>query len=63
MATVAKCILLKFAPIMPAFCSLLLPSNVSKNYAGKIDTSLHGAQPLNCKAFQCYPHSDLGPVE
>ena len=25
-----KCILLKFAPIMPAFCSLLLPSYFSK---------------------------------
>ena len=41
MATVAnKCILLEFAPIMPAFCSLLLPSIFSKNYAGKIGASL-----------------------
>ena len=35
-----KCILLKFAPIMPAFCSLLLPSYFSKNYSGKIGASL-----------------------
>ena len=35
-----KYILLQFAPIMPAFCSLLLPSYFSKNYAGKIGTSL-----------------------
>ena len=40
MAVVAKCILLEFAPIMPAFCSLLLPSYFSKNYAGKIGASL-----------------------
>ena len=33
-----KCILLKFAPIMSAFC--LLPSYFSKNYASEIDTSL-----------------------
>ena len=32
--------MLKFAPIMPAFCSLLLPSYFSKNYAGKIGASL-----------------------
>ena len=25
---------------MPAFCSLLVPSNFYKNYAGKIGTSL-----------------------
>ena len=42
MAVVAitKCILLEFAPIMPAFCSWLLPSYFSKNYAGKIGASL-----------------------
>ena len=40
LATVAKCILLELAPIMPAFCSLLLPSYFSKNYAGKIAASL-----------------------
>ena len=43
MAVVAKlhkCILLEFAPIMPVFCSLLLPSYFSKNYAGKIGASL-----------------------
>ena len=32
--------MLEFAPIMPAFCSLLLPSYFSKNYAGKIGASL-----------------------
>ena len=32
--------LLKFAPIIPAFCSLLLPS-YSNIFAGKIDVSLH----------------------
>ena len=30
----------KFAPIMPAFCSLLLPTHYAKNFAGKIDGSL-----------------------
>ena len=41
MAVVAnKVYLLEFAPIMPAFCSLLLPSYFSKNYAGKIGASL-----------------------
>ena len=29
-----------FAPIMPAFCSLLFLSYYSKNFAGKIDSSL-----------------------
>ena len=33
--------MLKFAPIMPAFCALLLCPHYSKNYASKIDTSLH----------------------
>ena len=33
-------ILLKFAPIMPAFCSLLFYSYYAKIYAGKIDLSL-----------------------
>ena len=32
--------MLKFAPIMPAFCSLRFPSHYSKNFAGKIDASL-----------------------
>ena len=36
-ATVAN---YKFAPTMPAFCSLLLLSYFSKNYAGKISSSL-----------------------
>ena len=36
----AKDILLKFAPIMPAFCSLLFHSYYVKIYAGKIDLSL-----------------------
>ena len=43
-ATVTKCILLEFAPIMPAFCSLLLASYFSKNYASKIGASLNEAQ-------------------
>ena len=30
----------KIAPIMPAFCSLLLPTHYAKNFAGKIDGSL-----------------------
>ena len=30
-----------FAPIMPAFCSLLFASYYSKNFAGKIDSSLY----------------------
>ena len=33
-------ILLKFAPIMPASCSLLLPSYYSNNFSGKINASL-----------------------
>jgi len=37
--------LLKFAPIMPAFCSLLLCSYYSKNYSGKIGSSLAEASP------------------
>ena len=32
--------LLEYAPIMPAFYSLLLPSYYSNNFANKIDTSL-----------------------
>ena len=32
--------MLEFAPIMPAFCSLLLPSYYSNNFAGKINASL-----------------------
>ena len=32
--------MLKFAPIMPAFCSLHFPSHYSKNFATKINTSL-----------------------
>ena len=35
-----KHILLMFAPILPAFCSLLLPSYYSNNFVGKIDASL-----------------------
>ena len=35
-----KAFLLDFAPIMPAFCSLLLPSDYSNNFARKIDASL-----------------------
>ena len=33
---IIKYILLEFAPIVSAFCSLLLPSYYSKNYPGKI---------------------------
>ena len=44
MAIVAKCILPEFAPIIPAFCSLLLPSYLSKNYASKIGASLVAIQ-------------------
>ena len=40
MLTQLKRILLKFAPIMPAFCSLLFHSYYAKIYAGKIDLSL-----------------------
>ena len=47
MAIVTKCILLEFAPIMPAFCSSLLPSYSSKNYAGKIGASLY-VNTLKC---------------
>ena len=32
--------MLKFVPIMPAFCSLLLSSYYSNNFASKIDASL-----------------------
>ena len=33
--------MLKFAPIMPAFCLLLLYSYYSNNFAGEIDGSLN----------------------
>ena len=46
-----KCVLLKFAPIMPAFCSLLLVSYFSKNYAGKIGTSLGVAHITHKKSY------------
>ena len=32
--------MLKFAPIMPAFCLLLLYSYYASNFSGKIDASL-----------------------
>ena len=32
--------MLKFAPIMPAFCFLLLYSYYANNFAGKIEASL-----------------------
>ena len=35
-----KFILLKFTPIMPAFCLLLLYSDYSNNFANKIDIPL-----------------------
>ena len=35
-----------FAPIMPAFCSLLFLSYYSKNFAGRIDSSLLTSQTL-----------------
>ena len=38
--TTFKQILLKFAPIMPVFCFLLLPSCYSNNFTSKIDVSL-----------------------
>ena len=34
--------MLKFAPIMPAFCLLLLYSYYANNFAGEIDGSLLG---------------------
>ena len=39
-ATVANYILLEYAPIMPAFCSSLLPSYYSNIFAGKTSASL-----------------------
>ena len=39
-AIVANYILLEYAPIMLAFCSLLLPSYYSNNFAGKTSASL-----------------------
>ena len=44
-----KCILLEFAPIMLAFCSLLFPSYFSKYNASKIGASLY-----LCQHFHCY---------
>ena len=35
-----KCILLQFAPTMPAFCLLLLYSYCANNFAGKINAYL-----------------------
>ena len=47
---------------MPAFCSLLLPINYAKNFAGKIDGSLvmaiHLAKPYAdkyvCEVLTCF---------
>ena len=46
--------LLKFAPIMLAFCSLRLPSYYSNNFADKIDASLSTSiypQPLLSRSW------------
>ena len=43
-----KCVLFKFAPIMPACCSFLLPSNYSNNYVEKINASLKLAHFKTC---------------
>ena len=43
---------------MPAFCSLLLPSYFSKNYAGKIAASLLKAPPV----LVCTENTALGGV-
>ena len=44
-------ILLKFALIIPAFCSLLLASNYYNNFAGKIDASLHTNNSYNFRLY------------
>ena len=53
-----KYILLEFAPIMSAFCSLLLPSCFSKNYAGKIGASLFCILP-SMKKSMVVPYQKL----
>ena len=54
----SKYILLEFAPIMSAFCSLLLLSYFSKNYAGKIGTSLFCILP-SMKKSMVIPYQKL----
>ena len=39
--------MLKFAPIMPAFCLLLLYSYYANNFAGEIDGSLTIDEQIN----------------
>ena len=61
----------KIAPIMPAFCSLLLPIHYAKNFASEIDGSLSvcGMQQCNKISGVYYiivmlvPVADLGISE
>ena len=54
--------LLKFAPIMPVFCSLLFPSYYSNNFASKIDASLTTNRFNKYNKFQL-PQTETVSVE
>ena len=51
--------MLKFTPIMPAFCLLLLHSYYANNFASKIDASLLGVSNQLSQEYNA-PHPEVG---